>query len=56
MRPLCWLDVVIGGITVAAGSLSVVKETLGLTVNGSFLSLCLDTGSACVVYPSARLP
>lgn len=50
-----WLDVVIGGITAAAAaSLSVVKETLGLTVNGSFLSLCLGTGYVCVACLSEK--
>lgn len=40
----------------------VAKETLGLTVNGSSLSLCLGTGYVCVVgggkktrLPDARL-
>lgn len=51
----CWLDVVIGGITAAAAARpSVAKETLGLTVNGSFLSPCLGTGYVCVVCFSGK--
>lgn len=52
-----WLDVVIGGITVAAtaaASPTVAQETLGLAVNGSFLSLCLCTGYICVVRLSGK--